>query len=76
MKIYKYAGDGAGIPGLAHQITEEEAAQFSTQLAQVLKDALAAGTYTENTVGADLRVHPEPASRKTKKADEPPAIGE
>jgi len=47
MKTYKYIGDGAGVPGLAHEITEVEAAQLSTELAQMLKDAIASGVYIE-----------------------------
>lgn len=45
MKTYIYKGDGAGIPGLAHKITETEAAELSTGLAQALKEAVASGSY-------------------------------
>lgn len=40
---YKYIGDGAGIPGLPHEITDEEAA--ARGLTVLLKDAVEAGKY-------------------------------
>ncbi len=47
MKIYKYVGDGLGVPGLPHQITEDEAKQLG--ISEILKDAIAAGNYKLET---------------------------
>lgn len=74
MKIYKYIGDGAGIPGLPHAIPEDEAAEYGA----VFQSALEAGAYKlESSAGAGAsRPEPERASRKNKKADDSAAEGE
>lgn len=64
MKIYKYIGDGAGIPGLPREISEAASASFNKEQLQALKDALAAGQYKE--IGADA-----PAKSKRKMAKDP-----
>ncbi len=53
MTIYKYIGDGAGIPGLPHEITDEEAAERG--LSALLQDAIKAGAYK----AADTQVRPD-----------------
>lgn len=40
---YKYIGDGAGIPGLPHEISDEEAAE--RDLTELLSEAIKAGKY-------------------------------
>lgn len=47
MKIYKYVGDGVGVPGLPHQISEDEAKQLG--VSEILKDAITAGNYELET---------------------------
>lgn len=66
MKTFIYIGDGAGVPGLPHTITEAEAAGFNGEQAQALKDALAAGQYKE--IGADA---PTKSKRKLAKDSNP-----
>jgi len=44
-KRYHYVGAGLGVPGLPHEISDEEAK--SAGLEQLLADALKAGTYEE-----------------------------
>jgi hypothetical protein len=45
MNRYKFVGDGAGVPGLPHEISQEEIDLFSPGLKKVFEDALAAGSY-------------------------------
>jgi len=40
---YRYVGDGLGIPGLPHEITDEEAREQG--LAELLKAAVENGSY-------------------------------
>lgn len=72
MKIYKYIGDGAGIPGLPHAIPEEEAAAYGDQF----KSALDAGLYKLSDGGRAHAVETTSPSRKPKKADDTSAEGE
>jgi hypothetical protein len=37
---YKFIGDGAGVPGLPHEIPEEEAAQYGQPLQEAIKSGL------------------------------------
>lgn len=60
---YKYIGDGAGIPGLPHEITDEEAA--ARGLTELLKDAIEAGVY----VPADLTPRPSLRGKGAKKVE-------
>lgn len=55
---YKYIGDGAGIPGLPHEISDEEAARDG--LTELLKAAIENGKYIESTP------RPSTAERKTR----------
>ena len=66
MKTFIYIGDGAGVPGLPHTITEAEAAGFNSLQAQALKDALAAGQYAE--IGP---VEPAKSKKKVAKDSNP-----
>jgi hypothetical protein len=54
---YKYIGDGAGIIGLPHEITDEEAAAL--EVADLLQAALANGAYVsvETVTRRPERVH-------------------
>lgn len=69
MKTYKYIGDGAGVPGLPHEIPAEEAEGYGNPF----KAALDAGLYQL----IDARPERSEAHtkddkpRKSKKADEP-----
>lgn len=57
MKTYIYKGDGAGIPGLAQQITEDEARALPEGLAKQFQAALDAGVYVDSSLaqGGPLR---------------------
>ena len=44
-KTYKYVGDGAGVPGLPHVVTEDEAKMLGVE--ELLKQAVAVGVYQE-----------------------------
>ena len=44
-KRYRYVGAGLGVPGLPHEISDEEAT--ASGVVQLLADALKAGTYEE-----------------------------
>lgn len=45
MKRYKFVGDGLGVPGLPHEITEEQAHRLGVQ--DQLGEALKNGNYEE-----------------------------
>lgn len=51
MKTYIYKGDGAGIPGLAQQLTEDEVRVLPEGLAKQFQSALEAGLYVEASGG-------------------------
>lgn len=58
---YKFVGDGAGVPGLPHEITDDEAEALG--VTELLKAAVENGNYQP----AD---EPKPAARvKAKKAE-------
>lgn len=42
---YRYVGDGEGIPGLPHEISDDEAAELG--VSEILKAALENGSYVE-----------------------------
>lgn len=44
-KRYRFVGEGAGIPGLPHELTQAEAETLG--VSALLVDALAAGAYKE-----------------------------
>ena len=48
MAKYKYTGDGAGIPGLPHEITDEQAKKLGVK--DTLAAAVVAGSYKKVTV--------------------------
>jgi hypothetical protein len=54
---YKYVGDGAGVPGLPHEISDEEAQ--AQGFGELLKAAIANGSY----VAADPTPDPSPNSK-------------
>jgi len=45
MKTYKYIGDGAGVPGLPHEITDEAAKALG--VTEILDGAIKNGSYVE-----------------------------
>lgn len=47
MKNYKYVGDGLGVPGLPHVLTDEEAKALG--VGDLLKQAVTLGYYVEVT---------------------------
>ncbi len=49
---YKYTGDGAGIPGLPHEITDEEAKELG--LVDLLKEAVQNGSYAPQSDSGPL----------------------
>ena len=70
MTVYKYNGDGAGIPGLPFIISDADIAAFTDDQAQVFQAALASGAYLEQS---DIKPS---AISKTKKADKLTAEGD
>ena len=71
MKKYIYQGDGAGIPGLPREISEEEINQFNPEQAQTWSDLLAAGAYVEVKVEAEQTESPRAVKpRKSAPTDE------
>ena len=62
MTKYRFIGEGAGIPGLPHEITDEEA---KTQgVADILAEAVRNGNYVA------LDASEKPAARKAEKVKE------
>lgn len=45
--IYKFIGEGDGVPGLPHEVSETEAAQLG--VTGLLKDAIGNGVYVEKS---------------------------
>lgn len=83
MTIYKYIGDGAGIPGLPHQVTDADIAAFDPEQVKAWQAALESKQYAaqNESVGAgssrpDNAGSARPASRTTKKAEPLTAEGE
>lgn len=44
-KKYKYVGNGLGVAGLPHEISDEEAKALGSDVAALLKEAVRNGTY-------------------------------
>lgn len=42
---YKFVGNGMGVPGLPHEITDDEAKELG--VVEILKDAIANGNYVD-----------------------------
>jgi hypothetical protein len=49
MQKYKYVGNGAGVPGLPHEITQAEIEQLNDDQAAEWREALSMGLYVEIT---------------------------
>lgn len=62
MTVYKYVGDGAGVPGLPHQISDEEA--IALGLTVQLNDAVKAGVYAKADVTPKSQSIPRPSIAK------------
>lgn len=65
MKKYKYIGDGAGVIGLPHEITDEEAERDG--LSELLAAAVENGNYVEVV---NLTPDPFPKGKGRKKESE------
>jgi len=82
MKSYKYIGEGAGIPGFAHEMHEEQIVGFSDEQLRIWREALASGVYVEIQDGGRTatqsapRIETTSTNRKTKKADDITAEGD
>ena len=50
MKKYKFVGSGACVPGLPHEITDQEIDQFNEAQLDVWLSALASGQYQDVSV--------------------------
>jgi hypothetical protein len=53
-KRYRYVGQGQGVPGLPHEIDDEEARLLGVQ--ELLAQALQAGVYKEISTKATAKV--------------------
>ncbi len=58
---YRFIGAGAGIPGLPHEVSDEQARELG--LEETLRAAMAAGTY-EEVIPVSVRRGGEPAQRR------------
>ena len=47
MKNYKYVGNGMGVPGLPHLVSDDEAAELG--VLHILREAIENGSYVEVT---------------------------
>lgn len=73
MTQYKFVGNGAGIPGLSHEISQEEREKFSPEQARVFDAALASGAYVDRSLDGIEKIGPviglmPRRSKKTKKS--------
>ena len=59
MTMYQYVGDGAGVPGLPHQVSDEEAAALG--LTEMLNDAVKDGVYVETGAKPKSKSIPRPS---------------
>lgn len=59
MRTFKFAGAGDGVPGLPHEVTDEQAAELG--LTTLLRQAVEAGTFAEVK---PARKHPEKAGEE------------
>ena len=66
MRTYQYIGDGAGIPGMPHVITDEDAERDG--LTDLLNGAIANGSYV--AVETDPTPDPFPKGKGRKKESE------
>ena len=56
MKTYKYIGDGAGVPGLPHEITDEAAEVLG--VSDLLDGAIKNGSYVERDIYNHVKPSP------------------
>jgi hypothetical protein len=59
---YKFVGDGAGVPGLPHEITDEQASELG--VTDLLQEAVRNGNYAAQGVSVETA-----PVRKPQKAD-------
>lgn len=68
-KIYEYKGDGEGVPGLPHVISDAQAEALG--VLDLLKAAIKSGSYAEiKQIPAGKQSGQEPAKGQPKKAGE------
>ena len=51
--VYVFVGDGLGVPGLAHEMTQAQADAAGN--GALLAECIAAGVYVEKTVGKTVK---------------------
>ncbi|PKN93017.1 MAG: hypothetical protein CVU44_11335 [Chloroflexi bacterium HGW-Chloroflexi-6] len=51
--IYVFVGDGLGVPGLAHEITQAQA--DADGVGELLTQCISLGVYVEKTVGKTVK---------------------
>lgn len=62
MKIYEYVGDGMGVPGLPHVITDEQAKELGVE--KILTAAIANGSYRESNTGTQRVAKAKPSAEE------------
>lgn len=67
MAKYRFNQSGAGVPGLPHEITDQEVSQFNPEQLGLWHAALESGVYVEVT---DASRKPVRKSRKSDVSDE------
>lgn len=68
MSKYKFVGDGIGVPGLPHELTDEDVAALGVE--KLLEEAVKNGNYVEVSDGADPHPSLLPLREKVRKAKE------
>ena len=58
---YSYVGDGAGVPGLPHIVTQQDVDAFNPEQLSAFQDAVAAGVYAPQVTEVK---HPKPKKIK------------
>lgn len=71
MTIYIYKGDGAGIPGLPHRVTDEDRKSFAPEAEKQFQSALEAGVYVAESSGGVYAESNVSKPRKTKAVTQP-----
>lgn len=66
MKNYKYVGNGMGVPGLPHEVSDDAAAELG--VLHILNDAIENGSYVLVDAGLDTgREDPAPTQPRVTK---------
>jgi hypothetical protein len=67
-KRYRFIGEGAGVPGLPHELTDEEARALGVE--ELLQAALANGNYVEMTPTREPGIKPPKGASQKATAQE------